>query len=54
MTVAIDWIFEPFLKSPHVFCHRMLRGPFPFFAAAHELGLLERVPGVGGWLDEPR
>jgi len=29
----------------------VLRGPFPFMAIAHELGILEKVPGAGSWLN---
>ena len=46
---AVDWIANPEYRSEHVFFHRMMRGPFPFFAVAHELGLLEKIPGAGTW-----
>ena len=45
---AVDWINNP---SDNVFFPRVLRGPFPFMAIAHELGILEKVPGAGSWLN---
>jgi hypothetical protein len=46
---AVNWILQPTYKGD--FFQRMLRGPFPFMTIADELGLLERVPGVGAWLN---
>jgi len=31
---------------------RPLRGMFPFMTVAHELGILEKIPGAGRWLNE--
>ncbi|MBU7004206.1 MAG: hypothetical protein HXS50_01470 [Theionarchaea archaeon] len=46
---AVEWITSPD-EEVHVNFQRILRGPFRFMAIAHELGILERVPGAAGWL----
>ena len=48
---AVNWLHNPDEDDYSNFKHRMLRGPFPFMAIAHELGILEKVPGAGGWLN---
>ena len=48
---AVAWILDPDEKDLDCFSIRMLRGPMPFLAVADELGLLEKVPGVGRWLE---
>ena len=45
---AVDWMNNP--EFSLTFASRMLRGPFPFLAIAHELGILEKVPGAGAWV----
>jgi hypothetical protein len=51
---AVDWILnapkDPEDQEGQNYFMRMLRGPLPFMTIAHELGLLERVPGAGPWL----
>ena len=48
---AVHWMHNPREDCYVEFNHRMLRGPFPFMAIAQELGLLERIPGAGAWLN---
>ncbi len=45
---AIQWMHAPSQQGDCF--HRMLRGPFPFLAAAHELGVLENIPEAAGWM----
>jgi hypothetical protein len=45
---AVEWINRP---TGEVFFTRVLRGVFPFLALAHELGVLDKVPGAGPWLE---
>jgi hypothetical protein len=47
---AVQWIIDPDEEARSNF-QRILRGPFPFMAIAHKLGLLAQVPGAGQWLD---
>ena len=49
---AVSWITNPTYDSYPGYFHRMLRGPFRFLAIAHELGILEKVPGAGQWLGD--
>ena len=48
--------FVSWINSPDSFYgvlwYRMARGPFPFIQAAHELGILEKVPAAGSWLSD--
>ena len=50
LTRAVAWINNPRYGKGLILWMRVLRGPFRFMAIAHDLGLLERVPGAGGWL----
>ena len=47
----IPWIEDP-NRDEHYgnLWYRIMRGPFPFLQAAHELTILEKVPGAGSWL----
>ena len=47
---AVHWINHPQYEKGLILWMRILRGPFRFMAIAHELGLLERIDGAGGWL----
>ncbi len=48
---AVEWITDPDESNLHSDnFQRILRGPFRFMSIAHELGLLEKVPGAGTWL----
>ena len=51
LCVAVDWINNPKYQRGLIPWMRILRGPFRFMQIAHELGLLEKVPGVGRWLN---
>ena len=48
---AIKWMLNA-TPDPGAGFHRMLRGPFPFLAVAHELGILEKIPEAGRWLTD--
>ena len=45
---AVEWMNDP--QFEQTFASRPLRGPFPFFAVAHELRFLDKVPGAGAWV----
>ncbi len=47
---AVNWMNDP--ENDGTFSSRMLRGPFPFMAIAHEMGILEKVPGASRWLND--
>ena len=47
---AVNWLLHPTFDKGLMLWMRILRGPFRFMAIAHDLGLLERVPGAGGWI----
>jgi hypothetical protein len=49
---AVEWIVNPEKWEVHINFQRILRGPFRFMSIAHELGILEKVPGAGAWLNE--
>ena len=49
---AVQWILDPPELDLLTNFQRGLRGPFRFMAIAHELGVLERVPGAGDWLNK--
>ena len=46
---VVQWINNPQYGKGLILWMRILRGPFRFMAIAHHLGLLERIPGAGGW-----
>ena len=50
LCLAVDWINNPKVEKGLVLWMRILRGPFRFMQIAHELGILEKVPGADGWL----
>ena len=47
-----QWINTPQVKEAKKCFMRGVRGMFPFIAAAHELGLLEKVPAAGAWVTD--
>ena len=49
---AVQWMLDPPESDLLTDFQRMLRGPFRFMAIAHELGVLEKVPGAGDWLNK--
>ncbi len=48
---AVEWITDPDEKEVYINFQRILRGPFRFMAIAHKLGILEKVPRAGAWLN---
>ena len=51
LCLAVDWINNPKYERGLIPWMRILRGPFRFMQITHELGLLEKVPGMGRWLN---
>lgn len=51
LCLAVQWMLHPPEGELLVTFQRGLRGPFRFMAIAHELDMLERVPGAGDWLN---
>lgn len=49
---AVEWILNPPESEVRVNFQRGLRGPLRIMTLAHELGLLEKVPAAGGWLND--
>jgi hypothetical protein len=49
---AVDWIVNAQERSEGYLFQRILRGPLPFLRAAHQLGLMQRLPSAGGWLTD--
>ena len=47
-----QWINTPQAKEAKKCFMPGVRGMFPFIAAAHELGLLEKVPAAGAWVTD--
>ena len=47
---CVRWLNEPEKIKGFIHFERILRGPWRFMAIAHERGILEKVPGAGGWL----
>ena len=52
LCTVVEWINNPVYSGYDGYFHRQLRGPFRFMAIAHKLGLLEKAPGAGPWLQE--
>ena len=53
--MAVQWILEAPRDNPkegRALWERALRGPLRFMAIAHELGILENVPGIGRWIEQ--
>ena len=47
---CVRWLNEPEKIKGFIHFERVLRGPLRFMAIAHDLGILERVPGAAAWL----
>ena len=51
LCMAVEWMLDPPDDEGRHLFQRPLRGPFRFMTIAHELDMLEKVPGAGAWLN---